>query len=245
MNDTFVNEGSIKIYFSENYLEIPYNSWFFPGGEQGITIDITDRVREHVIMKGNEHCSINVNYVYYGDTSFMLLLQAVDAVKRALISSNNNIKLGTLYIPYFPAARQDRVCNTGESLTAKVYADLVNSMNFSEVVVLDPHSDVVPALLNNARVVSNLQFSKQVLTIEDANCENSFIISPDAGANKKCIRISHANNIELIRCDKNRDLSTGKILETIVYADDLEEKNVIYLMILRLMAEHLWEYPQH
>ena len=49
-----------------------------------------------------------------------------------------------LYVPYFPGARQDR----GAPFGAKVYADLVNTMGFSEVTILDPHSPTIVGLID-------------------------------------------------------------------------------------------------
>lgn len=58
---------------------------------------------------------------------------------------------------------------------------------------------------------------------------NFFLISPDAGSNKKIFDLAKSINYtgEIIRCDKLRDISTGKIIETIVYKDDLKGRDVI------------------
>ena len=81
----------------------------------------------------------------------MSLLLIVDAVRR--INPSTQV---LLTIPYFPYARQDRVCNEGEALSVKVMADLINSLNCAGVTIYDPHSDVTPALLNNCRAISSI-----------------------------------------------------------------------------------------
>jgi ribose-phosphate pyrophosphokinase len=50
-----------------------------------------------------------------------------------------------------------------------------------------------------------------------------YLISPDAGSNKKIFDLAKSIGYvgEIIRCDKIRDISTGNIIETIVYKDDL------------------------
>jgi ribose-phosphate pyrophosphokinase len=50
-----------------------------------------------------------------------------------------------------------------------------------------------------------------------------YLISPDAGSNKKIFDLAKSIGYdgEIIRCDKLRDISTGNIIETIVYKDDL------------------------
>src|ERR1019366_6917050 len=59
-----------------------------------------------------------------------------------------------IIIPYFPYARQDRITEKHTAFSLKVFAKLINDLNFDEVVSLDVHSDVTPALVNNMRVVS-------------------------------------------------------------------------------------------
>ena len=58
-----------------------------------------------------------------------------------------HVKTINLFLPYFPGARQDRVMVAGESLTVKVYANLINDLKLNKVTIFDPHSDVTPALL--------------------------------------------------------------------------------------------------
>jgi len=63
-----------------------------------------------------------------------------------------------LFIPYFPAARQDRVMIQGEPLSVKVYADIINNANVNKVTVYDAHSEVTSAVLNNCKVITNHKF---------------------------------------------------------------------------------------
>jgi ribose-phosphate pyrophosphokinase len=140
-----------------------------------------------------------------------------------------------LELPYLPYARQDRVCNEGEAFSLKVFCNLINSMNFSEVVVLDAHSDVGPALLNNCTNVDPykhiLDSIYEICGISDTEKLN--IVSPDAGANKKCNKIYSKlihqfsdmplNVIgDLVKCDKTRDVTTGQLSGFEVFADDLK-----------------------
>jgi ribose-phosphate pyrophosphokinase len=58
---------------------------------------------------------------------------------------------------------------------------------------------------------------------------NFYLISPDAGSNKKIYDLAKSIGYtnEIIRCDKLRDIPTGQIIETIVYKDDLDGKDAI------------------
>src|SRR6478736_7452915 len=58
-------------------------------------------------------------------------------------------RIKRLVLPYLPSARQDRVNPTGDVLfTAKSVASMINARFFSGVLVLDPHSPVMPSMIN-------------------------------------------------------------------------------------------------
>lgn len=163
---------------------------------------------------------ITQRYNKIGDLFDIIL--ANDAARRM---GFRNIKL---ILPYFPAARQDRVCNEGEPLTIKVFTDMINGCGFDEVVILCPHSEVTPALLNNVTIIDELQYVDMVINFLDKSSRNINIVCPDAGAGKRVNKIvqhlSHNNghvNFNLIRCEKVRDVKDGSIKEFFVDAEDL------------------------
>jgi ribose-phosphate pyrophosphokinase len=138
-----------------------------------------------------------------------------------------NVDLKDLYIPYFPAARQDRVMVPGEPLSVKVYADIINGLNFKSVFVFDAHSEVTTALVNNCQAISNHSFVKAVLS--ELN-EDIVLISPDGGALKKIYKLSEAlGGVEVIECSKSRNVKTGKLSGFKVYTDDFEGKNCLII----------------
>ena len=60
----------------------------------------------------------------------------------------------SLNMPYIPNARQDRVKKEEDVFTLKYFAEFINSLNFCKVYVLDPHSNVSMALIDNIVVES-------------------------------------------------------------------------------------------
>lgn len=160
----------------------------------------------------------------------MVITQRADSVEdffRIVLAADAAKRLGfsdiSLVLPYFPGARQDRVCNEGESLTVKVYADMINRCGFSSVHILTPHSDVTPALIDNVVLIDDLQFAEKTIRhIHTTHKINSFkIICPDAGAAKRIDKIvkylksrmpeSKGFTIEVVNCEKVRDLATGEL----------------------------------
>ncbi len=188
---------------------IDFESFTFSGGEPHIKI----------LTPIDQNKNVTVTHRVQSFNDFGLLLLAIDALQRLGIKSID------VFIPYFPAARQDRVMVKGESLSVKVYAQLLNALNLNSVTVYDPHSEVVPALLNNCKVISNHNFIKEA--IQDID-EDIILISPDGGALKKIYKLTSAlGGIEVIECSKSRDVKTGQISDFKVYAEDLKGKSCL------------------
>ena len=183
--------------------EINYEAFTFAGGELHIKIDASELAD-----------SVTITHRLNAFADIGLLYLAVDALRRM------GVKRLDLFVPYFPAARQDRLMVAGEPLSVKVYADLINKLHFETVTILDPHSDVTAAVLDRCVVVSNHSFIHQVVQIIG---NDSLLISPDGGALKKIYKVSEAlNGMDVVECSKSRDVKTGRLSGFKVYADDLE-----------------------
>ena len=188
--------------------EIPFESFTFNGGEPHIRIGKIDN-REAV------HLTHRINS--FNDLG--LLCITVDALRRMRVKNIH------LLIPYFPAARQDRVMVKGESLTVKVYADMINGLAVDSITIFDPHSDVTPALLDNCINVPNHKFIKQVVPLIP---KDTILISPDAGASKKIFKLAQTLNIqEVIECGKKRNIVTGELTGFTVPDSELEGKSCL------------------
>ena len=187
---------------------IQFESFTFSGGE------IHVRILEDVSTV--DELTITCRPTSFNDIGTVLI--ASDALRRAGVSRLS------LVIPYFPAARQDRIMVSGESLAVKVYADLINSCGFERVIVFDPHSDVTPAVLDNAVVVQNHTYVKEI--IQDLN--DYHLVSPDGGALKKVHKLAQQLNASsVVECSKVRNVKTGKLSGFTVYAEDLQQKTCL------------------
>ncbi|WP_299161340.1 ribose-phosphate diphosphokinase [uncultured Tenacibaculum sp.] len=188
---------------------IEYNYFTFSGGEPHIKI-ITD-------LKGVSEVTITHRIQSFNDLGILLL--ATNALK------NMDIKKIKVLLPYFPAARQDRLMQTGEPLSVKVYADIINAQNYESVTIFDPHSEVTPALLNNCKVIDNHTFIRQ---ITQQLSDDLLLISPDGGALKKIYKVAaHLQKYEVIEGSKSRNVRTGELTGFKVYADDLQGKDCL------------------
>lgn len=182
---------------------IRFDSSIFPGGEPHI------RILDELGPNDEVHITHRINS--FNDLG--LLLIAVDALHRM------RVDVISLVLPYFPAARQDRVMTPGESLSCKVYADLINGLGLEEVIIFDPHSDVVPALLDRCTVVPNHAF---VAAVVKRLPTLPLLISPDGGALKKIHGLAkHLGGMPVLECGKSRDVRTGALSGFTVPSDDL------------------------
>jgi ribose-phosphate pyrophosphokinase len=187
--------------------DIKYKISRFPDGQQSITLDMVNADLPEKIT-----VSITSRFNSFKD------LEIIIAANQALqeFSYVENVKLN---VPYFLGARSDRKFEPGTSNYLKtVICPIINAQNFSRVTVLDPHSDVLEACLNNYHKHNNHRLVKDALTkIDNKNGAHDRIclVSPDAGAYKKIFDVAKEFNIEnIITANKVRDVKTGKILRT-------------------------------
>ena len=131
-----------------------------------------------------------------------------DAELFALICLRKHLKNRKvyLYLPYVPHARMDRVKNKEDIFTLKYFCEVINSLNFFEVRILDPHSDVAPALLNNV-IVNNPNLAIKYVA-NSIKTDNLLYYFPDAGAAK---RYSSMISAPYTYGNKVRDWETGQI----------------------------------
>ncbi len=114
-----------------------------------------------------------------------------------------------LQLPYLPNARQDRVKAPEDVFTLKYFAELINSLEFCEVEVLDPHSYVSEALLNNIRIRTPKKYVEKVLEqLTRQNERRVLLFFPDEGAMK---RYSVMFEQPYVFGIKKRDWTTGEI----------------------------------
>lgn len=109
-----------------------------------------------------------------------------------------------LMLPYLPAARADRGVPEG----AAIYAAMINSIYADEVIVIDPHSDVMPEYIDNVHILDGVEL------VERATHNLGFdgVIAPDAGAKSRAGRIAEHLGKDLYQAEKKRDFETGQLL---------------------------------
>ncbi|MBN3806780.1 ribose-phosphate pyrophosphokinase [Paraburkholderia sp. Ac-20336] len=183
----------------------------FPGGEMHVTV-----------QTGVPAGQLELNAHLPDAAAVMTLLMTTDALRRAYPDTPLD-----LHLPYVPYARQDRVANPGESLSAKVFCDLINAQHYRRVVIQDPHSDVTAALLDRVVIDDPLPALRRVVEQVLRSRSSLALVAPDAGARKRVLKLASQLNSQLdpqldlpvVFADKVRDTRTGAITGTAIQGD--------------------------
>lgn len=207
----------IMIKITRNGTALKSEFFIFPGGEVSVKLDVSNLRFYH------ETGPINVIARIQNSNDLMELALVKDALEEWLV--NPVIRLYLYYVPY---ARQDRVCVRGEPFSVRVFARIINSLRFDMVFIADPHSDVTPAVLDRCTIISQADIVHQFEAFTQRVLRGVTFVAPDAGSNKKTSMLAaYYGHTDFIRADKLRDLNTGRIKETIVYADDLKGQDIV------------------
>ncbi|MBQ8822168.1 MAG: ribose-phosphate pyrophosphokinase [Lachnospiraceae bacterium] len=165
-----------------------------------------------------------------------------------------------LQMPYIPNARQDRVKKPEDIFTLKYFAELINSLQFKKVVVLDPHSYVSEALFDRLEIHTPRKNVEKVLAkLSESGAENILMFYPDEGAMK---RYSGMFDRPYAFGIKKRDWVTGQILglevsgqaelvagSTVLIVDDICSKGGTFYYsgkaLKELGAKEVYLYVSH
>jgi ribose-phosphate pyrophosphokinase len=158
-------------------------------------------------------CSVPVN------DNLMEMLLYLDAFRRA---SSHSV---SLVIPYFPYARQDRMARGREAISARVVANLVETLGAARVIYVDIHNRATQGFFNipvdplTAIPLLGEYFRKPEFA-------NAAIVSPDVGRAGMAGRYAERLNLPLVIMQKRR-LGFQKTETTHVVGDIAGHKPII------------------
>lgn len=168
----------------------------YPDTQVNVIID------DQIDLKSDWH--ITSRFSTYSD---LMTILAVNQVLR-----DSKVKSVNLLCPYIMGARSDSKFKPRQSFDLKIISQLLNSAKFDRVYILDPHSAVTPALIENSEVISAHDGFISWINNPTVFWEGKTLISPDAGSFKKVLGISKLLNVPLISASKAR---IGDSIETV------------------------------
>jgi ribose-phosphate pyrophosphokinase len=180
----------------------------FPDNQPHVNIEGIDQTDEVGVI-----CSIT------DSIKMMHLLQTANALDHL------KAKKKILMIPYLMGARYDRLMQAGDSFDLEVIAGLINNCGFEKVLLFDVHSEVSLRLIKNSTNINNRQL------VEQYDNENAIVICPDKGASKKVDEYFNWNKnlVDIVHCEKKRDLSTGKLTLEVKEPLKCENRNCVII----------------
>jgi ribose-phosphate pyrophosphokinase len=117
-------------------------------------------------------------------------------------------------VPYFGYARQDRRCTASEALGGRVMADVLGVARLDRLVVVDPHSPALEAMLSMpADTVSAMPLLAAAL--HPWITDDAVVVAPDLGAAKLAERYAAVLGLPVAHVRKAR------VSGTVVLADEV------------------------
>lgn len=191
------------IYLNGNKVEFTS----FPNGETCVDL----KFREHLKLRNL------IKWKYENDSSLMELFFFKKAIE-------NDKCQNDLIITYMPYSRMDR--KGGNYLfTLKYVSNFINDLKFNHVYVIEPHSDVTLALLDNSKGIDLTKpLFRALLSNEDL--DKPVCMFPDATAQKRYSKIY--SEYEQAYGFKSRNFVTGEITGLNVVGN-VEGKDVVII----------------
>lgn len=162
----------------------------FSDGE--VAVEIQQNVRARDVFVIQPTCAPT-------NENLMELLIMVDALKRA------SARRITAVIPYFGYARQDRrPRSTRVPISAKVVADLLETVGVARVLTMDLHADQIQGFFDIS--VDNIYASPVLLSdLKSRNYTDLVVVSPDVGGVVRARAIAKRIDCPLAIVDKRRE----------------------------------------
>ena len=184
----------------------------FSDGEADIEIYQNVRARDVFVVQStcaptNEH--------------LMELLIMVDALKRA------SARRITAVIPYFGYARQDRRSrSTRVPISAKVVANLLETVGVERVLTMDLHADQIQGFFDIP--VDNIYASPVLLAdLKSKNYKDLVVISPDVGGVVRARALAKQLGCDLAIIDKRRP--TANVSEVMHVIGEIDGRNCVIM----------------
>ena len=184
----------------------------FSDGE--ITVEINQNVRARDVFVVQSTCAPT-------NDNLMELLVMVDALRR---SSADRI---SAVIPYFGYARQDRRPRSSRvPISAKVVANLLQTVGVDRVLTMDLHADQIQGFFDIP--VDNIYASPTLLgDLRQKNYEDLMVVSPDVGGVVRARALAKQLNCDLAIIDKRRP--KANVSEVMNVIGEIDGRNCVIM----------------
>ena len=184
----------------------------FSDGE--VTVEIQQNVRARDVFVVQSTCAPT-------NENLMELLIMVDALKRA------SARRITAVVPYFGYARQDRrPRSTRVPISAKVVANLLETVGVERVLTMDLHADQIQGFFDIP--VDNIYASPVLLSdLKSKNYKDLVVVSPDVGGVVRARALAKQLGCDLAIIDKRRP--SANVSEVMHVIGEIEGRNCVIM----------------
>jgi ribose-phosphate pyrophosphokinase len=184
----------------------------FSDGE--VDVELLQNVRARDIFVVQSTCNPT-------NENLMELLIMVDALKRA------SARRITAVMPYFGYARQDRrPRSTRVPISAKVVANLMETVGIERVLTMDLHADQIQGFFDIP--VDNIYASPVLLTdLKNKNYPELVVVSPDVGGVVRARALAKQLGCDLAIIDKRRP--KANVSEVMHVIGEIEGRNCVIM----------------
>jgi ribose-phosphate pyrophosphokinase len=184
----------------------------FSDGE--VTVEIKQNVRARDVFIVQSTCSPT-------NENLMELLIMVDALKRASAERISAV------IPYFGYARQDRRPRSARvPITAKVVANLLQTVGVSRILTMDLHADQIQGFFDIP--VDNIYASPVLLgDLRQKKYEDLIVVSPDVGGVVRARALAKQLGCDMAIIDKRRP--KANVSEVMHVIGDIDGRNCVIM----------------
>jgi ribose-phosphate pyrophosphokinase len=184
----------------------------FSDGE--VTVEIQQNVRARDVFVIQPTC-------HPTNENLMELLLMVDAMKRA------SARRITAVIPYYGYARQDRrPRSTRVPISAKVVADVLQTVGVERLLTMDLHADQIQGFFDIP--VDNIYASPVLLSdLKARNYSELVVISPDVGGVVRARALAKQLGCDLAIIDKRRQ--APNVSEVMHVIGEIEGRNCVVM----------------
>lgn len=183
----------------------------FPNGET--------KVNEKQIMDIIENSNpkdFEISLFYENDEDLIKLMFVKCYLDDIKLEDYYDLKLIITYMPY---SRMDRV-EIRNAFTLKYVANFINNLNFRKVIIVQPHSDVTMALVNNSqRFDASVKLTEELMENINFNKEVDMLYYPDGSSYKNFCK--YFEGYKHIVAFKHRDFKTGEITDIKLVGDEI------------------------
>ena len=184
----------------------------FSDGE--VTVEIRQNVRARDVFVVQPTCNPT-------NENLMELLIMVDALKRA------SARRITAVIPYYGYARQDRrPRSTRVPISAKVVANLLETVGVERVLTMDLHADQIQGFFDIP--VDNIYASPVLLSdVKSKSYRELVVVSPDVGGVVRARALAKQLGCDLAIIDKRR--AAANVSEVMHVIGEIEGRNCVIM----------------